>query len=158
MTKQNILCVGTAACLVLTMGAAGAASLEMGQRLTTQQLKGLQAQSVTVGKQQLKVVTAVSPKAASAVNPMTTVINELGAVGESRNEVVISQVKPAEVRSAVTQLKLATVSTSYYETTGVSTLRFASFDQAAWAHERLSSLLPNAVLAVPVRYTELKAR
>ena len=60
MTKQNILCVGTAACLALTMGAASAASLEMGQRLTTQQLKGLQAQSVTVGKQQLKVVTRMA--------------------------------------------------------------------------------------------------
>ncbi len=141
------------------LGVAQAAALEIGQRLSPQQIKALATQTMTVGGQKLKVLTASSPKAGSnSTQPTTMVINTLGAVGESRNEVLVSQVSTAVVRSAVSRLGLSTVSAHYYDHTGITALRFASFDQTVWARDQLAQRLPQAVVAVPVQYAVSKPR
>lgn len=139
-----------ATALMLTAGTACATELQLGQQLPLTQVKSLTQQVLTVGKSTLRVV-GVTDKG-------TMVANELGVVGLSQNEVLVSGAKPQQVKDAVKSLGLHPVEAGYYDSTGLSSLRFASLGDAAQARTRLTSALHGAVVSLPVQYAEVKPR
>lgn len=163
MNKAYQTVVGATA-LVLAMGATHAGEFRIGQQLTPKQIASLTTQTLTVGTQQLGVL-AVEPDigtgtklAPTLQGSTTTVVNKLGAVGQSRNEVMVGQIAPAEVESAVQALGLATVSESYFNSTRISVLRFESFEGAVQARNALVQLMPKASVSVPVQYAPVVPR
>mgnify|MGYP003348905025 CR=1 FL=1 len=62
------------------------------------------------------------------------------------------------VRQAVAGLAVTPVSAEYYGHTSISTLRFASFQDAVDARALIKKLLPQARVDVPVRYAKPVAR
>jgi len=156
MKSSNHMLLQTMGALLGALASMSAAALELGQRLTPQQIGALPTQTVTVAGETLRVVSGSAGK--SGVLRSTLVINSLGAVGESRHEVLVSQVAPSAVRSTAAALRLPTVASSFFEQTGISALRFATFEQAVQARDQLARQLPRAAIAVPVQYSELRAR
>lgn len=139
-----------AAALILTAGSVRAADLKLGQQLPLTQVKSLTQQVLTVGKSTLRVI--------GVTKEGTMVANEIGVVGLSRNEVLVSGVKPQQVKEAVQRLGLKTETAGYYDSTGLSSLRFASIGDAAQARTLLRSALSGASVSLPVQYAEVKSR
>ncbi|NMV36608.1 hypothetical protein [Ralstonia insidiosa] len=148
--------------VLLSMGSAcQAADLVVGKHLTTQELaQYASAPVVQIESQSFKVLSSgTRTKSAGATSAaVTQVANERGVVGESRNEVVVSQVAVDSVRQAVAGLAVTPVSAEYYSHTSISTLRFASFQDAVDARALIKKLLPQARVDVPVRYAKPVAR
>ena len=90
--------------------------------------------------------------------PMISVAGIRGVVGESRNEVVVSQVSVDSVRQAVSNLPATPVSAEYYGHLNISTLRFATFQDAVNARAQLKKTLPQARVDVPIQYAKPVAR
>ncbi|KHK49162.1 hypothetical protein PI87_26560 [Ralstonia sp. A12] len=146
---------------VAITGQAVAADLSVGQRLSTQQLSQYaSAPSVQIETQSFKVLaTGTRTKAAGAASSaVTQVANERGVVGESRNEVVVSQISVDSVRQTAASLSTAPVSAEYYGHMNLSTLRFASFQEAVNARTQLKKALPQARVDVPIQYARPVAR
>lgn len=139
-----------AAALILTAGSVRAADLKLGQQLPLTQVKSLTQQVLTVGKSTLRVI--------GVTKEGTMVANEIGVVGLSRNEVLVSGVKPQQVKEAAQRLGLKTETAGYYDSTGLSSLRFASIGDAAQARTLLRSALSGASVSLPVQYAEVKSR
>jgi hypothetical protein len=134
------------AVLMLTVGCASAMDLKIGDRLPLTQVKSLTQQVLTVGKSTLRIV-GVSADG-------TMVANELGAVGLSRNEVLISQVPTAQVRKSIDSIAGSASSVTYYEPTQITVLRFATLAQAVQARSQILALLPKAGVSVPVDFAQ----
>lgn len=146
---------------VATACTAASADLTVGKRLSAQELSQYaSAPSVQIETQSFKVLsTGIHTKASGATSSaVTQVINERGVVGESRNEVVVSQVSVDSVRQAVSGLSAAPVSAQYYGHMDISTLRFASFQDAVHARTQLMRALPQARVDVPIQYARPTAR
>lgn len=142
-------------------GQAMAADLAIGKRLSKQELSQYaSAPVVQVESQSFKVLSSgTRTKGAGATSTaVTQVANERGVVGESRNEVVVSQVSADSVRQAVGSLTTAPVLAEYYGHMKVSTLRFATFQEAVNARTQLKKLLPQARVDVPIQYAKPVAR
>lgn len=142
-------------------GQAVAADLVVGKRLSAQELSQYaSAPVVQVESQSFKVLPSGTrtKSAGAASTAVTQVVNERGVVGESRNEVVVSQVPVESARQAVASLSTAPVSAAYYGHMNLSTLRFASFQEAVDARTQLKKLLPQARVDVPVQYAKPVAR
>lgn len=148
--------------VLLSMGAAcQAADLAVGKHLSTQELaQYASAPTVQIETQSFKVLSSgTRTKAAAAASAaVTQVANERGVVGESRNEVVVSQVSVDSVRQAVGALPATPVSAEYYGHLNISTLRFASFQEAVNARAQLKKTLPQARVDIPIQYAKPVAR
>lgn len=148
--------------VLLSMGAAcQAADLAVGKHLSTQELaQYASAPTVQIETQSFKVLSSgTRTKAAGAASAaVTQVANERGVVGESRNEVVVSQVSVDSVRQAVGTLPATPVSAEYYGHLNISTLRFASFQEAVNARAQLKKTLPQAQVDIPIQYAKPVAR
>lgn len=148
--------------VLLSMGAAcQAADLAVGKHLSTQELvQYASAPTVQIETQSFKVLSSgTRTKAAGAASAaVTQVANERGVVGESRNEVVVSQVSVDSVRQAVGALPATPVSAEYYGHLNISTLRFASFQEAVNARAQLKKTLPQARVDIPIQYAKPVAR
>lgn len=139
------------------VGQAVAADLVVGKRLSKQELSQYaSAPVVQIESQSFKVLSSGTRTkgAGAASTTVTQVANERGVVGESRNEVVVSQVSVDSVRQAAASLATGPVSAVYYAHMNVSTLRFASFQEAVNARTQLKKLLPQARVDVPVQYAK----
>lgn len=146
---------------VAVAGQAVAADLTVGKRLSAQELSQYaSAPVVQIESQSFKVLSTGSrAKAAGAASSaVTQVANERGVVGESRNEVVVSQVSVDSVRQAAAGLSAAPVSAQYYGHMNLSALRFASFQEAVNARTQLMKALPQARVDVPIQYAKPVAR
>ena len=140
-----------------------AADPTVGSRLSAQQLSQLKGTSqVQLGGQAFHVLPGEPggprAKSASGVDAATSgrslVVNEQGRVGETRHALIVSRVAPDTVRQAAGQLGLRPRSASYDAHTGISSLRFTSFEETVRARERLRTLLPpEADVDVPIRYS-----
>lgn len=163
MTKPSIFTL-TLAALVLasTLAEAGTPDSIVGKRLSAAELSQYaDSPSVQLDTQTFKIMSSGSPvRAASAASSgaVTQVINELGVVGESRNEVIVSQVSVDSARQAAASLTAAPVSADYYGHMNISKLRFASFQEAVNARTQLKKLLPQARVDVPIQYAKPVAR
>lgn len=136
--------------LMTLAGSACAADLTIGQQLPKTQAKSLTQQVLTVGKSTLRVVGTVANG--------TMVANELGVVGISHHEVLVSGIAPAQVKDAVARLGLRPAEAGYYDSTGLSSLRFGSINEAAQARTALRSALRGAAVSLPIEYAEVKPR
>ncbi|WP_296228995.1 hypothetical protein [Ralstonia sp. UBA689] len=146
---------------VATVCQAASADLTVGKRLSAQELSQYaSAPVVHIESQSFKVLSTGSrAKAAGAASSaVTQVANERGVVGESRNEVVVSQVSVDSVRQAAAGLSASPVSTQYYGHMNLSTLRFASFQEAVNARTQLMKALPQARVDIPIQYAKPVAR
>lgn len=131
----------------------------VGERLSDAQLaQYASAPTVQLESQSFKVLGTANRTKAASTPAVTQVVNERGVVGESRNEVIVSQAAVDAVRQAAGGLNPAPVAAEYYEHLDMSTLRFASFQGAVSARAQLKKLLPQARVDVPVRYTRPRAR
>ncbi|KVP68172.1 hypothetical protein WJ92_33055 [Burkholderia ubonensis] len=145
--------------LVSVAGACQAGSLELvvGKRLSAQELEQYaSAPTVALESQSFKVLaTSTRTTAADATSgAVTQVINENGVVGESRNNVVVSQVSVDRVKQAAARLSPMPVSAQYYGHINISTLHFASFQAAVNARTQLKKALPQARVDVPIQYAK----
>lgn len=164
ITSSVFKTVALGALLTVTLtvaGQAAAGDLTVGKRLSAQELSAYaSAPVVQLDAQAFKVLsTGTRTKSAGAATAaVTQVVNERGVVGESRNEVVVSQVSADSVRQAAASLSSTPVSAEYYGHMNISTLRFASFQEAVNARTQLKKLLPQARVDVPVQYAKPVAR
>ena len=146
----------------LSMGSAcQAADLTVGKHLSTQELaRYASAPTVQIESQSFKVLSSGTRTRATgaASAAVTQVANERGVVGESRNEVVVSQVSVDSVRQAAAGLTATPVSAEYYGHLNISTLRFASFQDAVNARALLKQTMPQARVDVPIQYAKPVAR
>ena len=139
-----------AAALMLIAGSACANDIKLGQQLPLTQVKSLTQQVLTIGKGKLRIL--------GVTQEGTMVANELGVVGISYNDVLVSGVSPQQVKDAVHRLGLKPQAAGYYDSTGLSSLRFASLSDAAQARTSLRSALSGASVSLPVQYAEVKPR
>lgn len=160
LSFKGLLC-GVAA-LATTLCYAGASTYVAGQQLSPAQLKSLAGATVVrLGSQSLQTLPAsATAKNAGAVgSAVTLVVNDRGVVGESRNEVVVSQVSTQEVQQTIGKLSHAAIGVQYFDHMRISQLTFASFQDAVSAREQLKTLLaPGAAVDVPIRYGKPKVR
>jgi len=165
MMKKNlslrVLLCGAAA-LAATLCHAGASAYVAGQQLSPAELKSLAGTTaVRLGSQSFQTLPAsATAKSAGAMgSPVTLVVNDRGVVGESRNEVIVSQVSTQEVQQKVGKLSRSATGIQYFDHMNISKLTFASFQDAAAAREQLKTLLPPAAgVDVPIRYGKPKVR
>ncbi|GAC1590716.1 MAG: hypothetical protein NVS3B5_22690 [Sphingomicrobium sp.] len=152
-TLLNLLGAGTIG-LSLTAGAADTHKPQAGKLMSRQDMSNIAGNpSVTVGSQTYKVLRG------STTDSKTLVVNDQGLVGESGNEVLISQVPTSTVRANLARLNLAAISIKYYDHVNTTVLRFATFEEAAWARNQIKSVLPpEASVGVPVQYGKLQPR
>lgn len=159
----RVLLCGVAA-LATTLCYAGASTYVAGQQLSPDQLKSLAGATVVrLGSQSFQTLPAsasATAKNAGAVgSAVTLVVNDRGVVGESRNEVVVSQVSTQEVQQTIGKLSHAAIGVQYFDHMRISQLTFASFQDAVGAREQLKTLLaPGAAVDVPIRYGKPKVR
>ncbi|MGC3030382.1 hypothetical protein ACPUER_35565 [Burkholderia sp. DN3021] len=135
--------------------------LVVGKQLSAQELKHhADAPTVALEMRSFKVLsTGTRPKTKGvSSSAVTQVINENGVVGESRNNVVVSQVSVDRVKQAVAGLSPTPVSAQYYDHMSISTLYFASFQAAVSARTQLKKVLPQARVDVPIRYAKSVVR
>lgn len=161
----NLSCFKVFAILALasttTLAQAASSDITVGQQLSAaEQSQYASAPSVRLDKQSFKVLSpgVTTKNSGAATSAVTTVIDERGLVGESRNEVIISRVTPDSVRQAFAQLSPAPVSVQYYDHLNISTLRFASFQDAVSVRDQLKKLLPQAGVDVPIRFVRREIR
>ena len=127
----------------------------VGKQLSPQELKQhVNAPTVVLETRSFKVLsTGTRPKTKGiSSSAVTQVINENGVVGESHNNVVVSQVSVDRVKQAVAGLSPTPVSAQYYGHVNISTLYFASFQAAVSARTQLKKVLPQARVDVPIQY------
>ncbi len=157
----RVLLCGVAA-LATTLCYAGASTYVAGQQLSPAQLKSLAGTTVVrLGSQSFQTLPAsAAAKSAGAVgSAVTLVVNDRGVVGESRNEVVVSQVSTQEVQQTIGKLSHAAIGVQYFDHMRISQLTFATFQDAVSAREQLKTLLaPGATVDVPIRYGKPKVR
>lgn len=91
-------------------------------------------------------------------SPLTSVVNDSGVVGVSRNEVLIAQMPTATVRSQAGALMSAAKSVTYYDHMQITSVRYNSFGEAVAAHEKLQSVLSKAQVTLPIEYQQRKPR
>ena len=161
MINTTLMKTVALAALLSMASACQAADVTVGKHLSTQELaRYASAPTVQIESQSFKVLSSgTRTKAAGAASSaVTQVANERGVVGESRNEVVVSQVPVDSVRQAVSSLPATPVSAEYYGHLNISTLRFASFQDAVNARAQLKKTLPQARVDVPIQYAKPVAR
>ncbi|MGO4154072.1 hypothetical protein [Cupriavidus sp. YAF13] len=155
----RVLLSGVAA-LATTLCYAGASTFVAGQQLSPAQWKSLAGTTVVrLGSQSFQTLPASAKNAGAAGSAVTLVVNDRGVVGESRNEVVVSQVSTQEVQQTIGKLSHAAIGVQYFDHMSISQLTFASFQDAVNAREQLKTLLaPGAAVDVPIRYGKPKVR
>lgn len=102
-----------------------------------------------IGSQSL---VTMSLGGAASSGPVSQVVNEQGRVGESRNEIVISQVPVAELQQRLQPVIQNAVSVQYDVPRAITRLRFNSLPTAVRAHDSVLRLWPQARVVLPVRY------
>lgn len=149
---------------VLSCAVFAAPQLEVGKVLSGKELATLSRTPVEVGGKVLQVVssgTAVmqtrSTSQSTVIQP-TWVVNGLGAVGRSFNEVVVGGVPTDAVKQSLSALGKSVVTSQYFDATHVSVLRFGSFADAVAAQTKLKELLPEAQVSVPIEYSKKQPR
>lgn len=141
----------------------------IGTVLTAEEQKSLTANaSVQVGAHQFKILSekkvvpatgaAVATKNAqsdsgAALDPVTTVVNEQGLVGKSRNEVLISNISTADAKTKISAYLSQAISVKYYDHMNITALRFASFSEAAQARNELQALMMGAKVTLPIEFS-----
>ncbi len=158
VTRHGLATAFAAAGLLCVVQVAGAAEWTVGQRVPVDTLTQSDWPKLTVGLETLRVLPSIEARSASVVRPRTLVVNALGVVGESRHSVLVARASADEVRSAVAGSGLQPLVADYYEHTRISLLRFARFEDAVRARDRLAEALGHAAVTVPVRYAERVAR
>ena len=91
-------------------------------------------------------------------SPVTSVVNESGVVGVSRNEVLIAQMPTATVRSQAAALLAAAKSVTYYDHMQITSVRYRSFGEAVAGREKLQAALSKAKVTLPIEYQQSKPR
>lgn len=146
------------------MGLAAATALHaappfaVGDQLTPPQLARVAKQPpLRVGDQVLRELSSqslvtMSLAGGASGGPVTQVVNAQGRVGESRNELVISQVPVAELQQRLQPVIENAVSVQYDVPRAITVLRFSSLPTAVRAHDRVLRLWPQARVTLPVRY------
>ena len=89
---------------------------------------------------------------------ITSVINDRGVVGVSRNEVLISQMPTATVRSQAAALLSAAKSVTYYDHMQITSVRYRSLGEAVAGREKLQAALSKAKVTLPIEYQQSKPR
>ena len=141
----------------------------IGTLLTAEEQESLGAnKAVQVGARQFKILAeekvvpatgaAVATKNAqsasgAAFDPVTTVVNEQGLVGKSRNEVLISNIPTADAKTKISAYLSQAISVKYYEHMNITALRFATFGEAAQARAELQLLLTSAKVTLPIEFS-----
>ncbi len=141
----------------------------IGTVLTAEEQKSLSANaSVQVGARQFKIfseekVVSATGGATAAKNaqsasgavldPVTTVVNEQGLVGKSRNEVLISNISTADAKTKISAYLSQAISVKYYDHMNITALRFATFGEAAQAQAELQVLLTGAKVTLPIGFS-----
>ncbi|OXJ21068.1 hypothetical protein CFB82_41700 [Burkholderia sp. HI2714] len=135
--------------------------LVVGKQLSAQELeRHSDAPIVALETHSFKVLATGTRAKAKGVpsSAVTQVVNESGVVGESHNDVVVSQVSVDRVKQAAAGLSPAPTSAQYYSHMNISTLHFASFQAAVSARAQLKKVLPQARVDVPIRYARSVVR
>ena len=91
-------------------------------------------------------------------SPLTSVVNDSGVVGVSRNEVLIAQMPTATVRSQAAALLSTAKSVTYYDHLQITSVRYASFGEAVAGFEKLQAALAKAQVTLPIEYQQRKPR
>ena len=145
-TFASVVCIGG---MVTATAAFSATDFVQGQMLSAAERSALKPQgTVTIGKHPLTIV-----KASTADSLVTVVVNSVGAVGISKNVLLISNVPTSKVKTVLQSMAVGSVSTTYYDHMDISRLRFASLQAAVSARDSLSPVLPQATFDVPVQYS-----
>ncbi len=143
-------------------GHAGSSTYVAGQRLSPAELAKLSGTAtVRLGSQSFRTLPgpATTKSLDTAANAATLVVNERGVVGESRNEVLVSQVATQDVRQKLGKLSHPAISAEYFDHMNLSKLKFATFQDAVNARDQLKTLLaPDAGVDVPIRYGKPRVR
>lgn len=148
---------------LLPFAAFAAPQLEVGKVLSGKELATLSRIPVKVGDKVLHVVAPGAPALQGrATGQMpdqpTWVVNDLGAIGRSFNEVVVGGVPTDVVRQQLAAIDRPIVSSKYFDATRISILRFRSFTDAAAAQDSLRRLLPQAQVSLPIEYSKKQQR
>lgn len=133
-------------------------SLVMGQKLSQDELArhASSAQVIVLDGRELKVLPSPGQGSGAAMDPISFVIDANGVVGQSRNEVFLSNIDCERLEAAIQELK--PISSRCYEHTAIGVIRFASLAQAIDARNRLRKILPQGRADVPIRYTKANPR
>lgn len=161
-TKQYSRAFLLASAIFFSVSHASASGFAAGTQLSPDEMGKLEgATAVRLKGQTFRLLrgSAVAKSTGSAAGTPSTVVNERGIVGISHNEVLISQVPTQIVRQTLGRLSHAAVQVQYYDHMDISTLKFATFQEAVIASDQLKGLLPpEAGLDVPIRYGERRLR
>lgn len=148
---------------LLPFAAVAAPQLEVGKVLSGKELATLNRIPVKVGDKVLHVVALGSPAPQGRATTQTSgqptwVVNSLGALGRSFNEVMVGGVPTDVVRQQLTVIDKPIVGSKYFDATRISILRFRSFTDAAAAQDSLRRLLPQAQVSLPIEYSKKQQR
>lgn len=113
-----------------------------------------------VGSSALAVLSSdkgVTAKSAEG-SGITTVVNDKGVVGVSRNEVLVAQISTQMVRSQAAALLSAAKTVTYYDTMQITSVRYGTFADAVAGREKLQTLFPKAQVSLPIEYQQRKPR
>lgn len=130
----------------------------VGDRLTPQEVAQfaksppLRAGELVLREISSQSLVTMSSGGAVSSGPVSLVVNEDGQVGESRNELVISQVPVAELQQRLQPIIRNAVTVQYDVSRAITVLRFSSLSSAVRAHNSVLRLWPHARVALPVRY------
>jgi len=130
----------------------GQSSYTVGQRLNKEQIRSLGAlQSVVIDTRSYQVLqTGTSANG----QPVTTLLNQNGVVGQTHHELLISSEPTAQVRRQAGAALATAAEVTYYDHTNITVARYASLDQAIAALAQVRAALPEAKVGLPITFAK----
>lgn len=164
LMKSNcflVFSITMASALFASLPAAAGTGLVIGTHVTPSELSALGTTGqYNVGGSALNVLPAEKGVTAKSTEgpSTTTVVNDKGVVGVSRNEVLIAQVSTQVVRSQGSALLAAAKTVTYYDTMQITSVRYGTFADAVTGREKLQTMFPKAQVTLPIEYHQRKPR
>ena len=127
-------------------------SYTVGQRLSKDQIQSLGAlQSVTIDDRSYQVLQS---SAGANGQPLTTLLNANGVVGQTHHELLISSEPTAQVRQQASAALATAAEVTYYDHTNITVVRYASLEQAIAALAQVRAALPDAKVGLPITFAK----
>lgn len=144
-----------AAAAMLPLSSAHAQSeFQIGQKLSRAQARSLGAlKSIRIDGLDYRVLAT---RTAADGLPVTKLLDADGVVGQTHHELLIIGQPTEQVRQQLGALVAQAARVRYYEHMGLTLLRFASLDQAVAALAQIRAALPDAELALPISFSQMR--
>lgn len=148
--------------LITTSYCYAESNLSIGKILNSQEIAQLNGSNVKLGAQSFKVITHnnSSNKTLKTVQstPSTFVVNDRGLVGLSQNIVLISEISPSQVNSALKEIVNSAITVKYYDHLNIIFLKFNDLNQGILAREKLLKVFPDTRITIPIKFSEPSVR